>query len=148
MQAFCDKSAGEAGLGEFVQILKYKAAKNKIPLPVVAQRSPSSQLCFGCGYQNKVVKDLAVREWVCPQCGISHHRDVTAARNNLIAGELLASLHTAVPWPVYVPLLEGEVGEGPTDALAVSSLPAVSSAVDCPTALPKYSEVGEEAALP
>ena len=43
-------------------------------LVVVGANYASSQLCTKCGYKNKTVKDLAVREWKCP-CRTIHDRD-------------------------------------------------------------------------
>ena len=45
-----------------------------------------------CGYKNKAVKDLKIREWECPNCHAIHDRDKNAAKNILMAGTYLRAL--------------------------------------------------------
>ena len=39
-----------------------------------------------CGYKNSDVKDLSIRTWICPNCHISHDRDINSAINILQEG--------------------------------------------------------------
>ena len=80
------KSITDASWGTFVNMLTYKAEWNDKKIVKIDRFSPSSQTCNVCGYVNKQIKDLSIREWECPICHTHHDRDVNAAINILRIG--------------------------------------------------------------
>ena len=74
-------SISDAGWGEFIRQLEYKATWYGRLVSKISPYFPSSQMCHDCGFKNPVVKNLAVREWTCPNCGETHDRDENAALN-------------------------------------------------------------------
>ncbi len=75
------KATMDNGYGMFTTMLEYKFAWNGKRLVKVDRWFPSSQICSCCGYQNKNLKDLRIRRWQCPNCGVEHDRDINAAVN-------------------------------------------------------------------
>lgn len=71
---------------ELTRQLGYKAEWNGRMYVKIGRFVPSSQTCSNCGYVNSETKDLSVREWICPNCGAIHDRDVNAAKNILNEG--------------------------------------------------------------
>ena len=80
------KAILDCGWYEFTRQLQYKADWNNRQYIKIDRFSPSSQICNICGYKNLHIKNLSVREWVCPQCGAVHDRDINAAINILNEG--------------------------------------------------------------
>lgn len=80
------KAISDCGWYELTRQLQYKSDWNERQYIKIGRFVPSSQLCSDCGYQNKDTKDLSVREWTCPSCGVVHDRDINAAKNILKEG--------------------------------------------------------------
>ena len=74
------KAISDVGWSEFMRQLEYKAKWYGRTMVRIDRFEPSSKTCHDCGYVLETLT-LDVREWVCPQCGVWHDRDVNAAKN-------------------------------------------------------------------
>lgn len=77
------KAIGEVSWYGFRVQLEYKAEWYGREIIIAPSNYASSQLCSNCGYKNPEVKNLALREWTCPECGVIHDRDINASKNLL-----------------------------------------------------------------
>lgn len=82
------RSISDASWGQFITILSAKAEEAGREC-IKVNPNGTSQACSGCGAIVK--KALSVRQHVCPDCGLSIHRDVNAAINILRLGQSLRS---------------------------------------------------------
>ena len=85
------KAIQEVGFYRFKEVLSDKAFNNGKKVIFIDRFYPSSKTCHNCGYINKELK-LNDREWICPQCGTQHDRDINAAINILEEGERILKL--------------------------------------------------------
>ncbi|NIF23157.1 RNA-guided endonuclease InsQ/TnpB family protein [Candidatus Pantoea multigeneris] len=83
------KSVLDAGWAMLKTQLEYKAIARSVVFEVVNERY-STQACSCCGAISdnspKGRAGLRIRAWTCCECGITHDRDVNAAKNILAAG--------------------------------------------------------------
>lgn len=77
------KAINELSWFEFRSQLEYKAEWYGREIIIAPSNYASSQLCSNCGYKYSEVKNLALRNWICPECGIHHDRDMNASKNLL-----------------------------------------------------------------
>lgn len=74
----------DAAWRTFRQQLEYKAAWYGREVITLSRWFPSSKLCSACGARQDAMP-LSVRVWTC-SCGVTHDRDINAARNIKAAG--------------------------------------------------------------
>ena len=91
------KSVLDAGWSTFRTMLQYKCDDAGSWFEEVNE-AYSTQTCSACDARSgpKGLKELGIREWVCPVCGVAHQRDVNAAKVILARG--LARLAGGIPF--------------------------------------------------
>lgn len=70
----------DMGFYEFRRQLEYKCREFGSHLEIIDRWFPSTKICSNCGFRNDGLT-LKDRDWVCPECGIKHDRDINAAIN-------------------------------------------------------------------
>ena len=80
------KAINDVSWYEFCRQLEYKCLWYDKKFVKIDTHFASSQICSNCGFKNINIKDLSVREWICPECGEYHDRDINAAKNILNEG--------------------------------------------------------------
>ena len=90
------KSISDAGWGEIVRQLAYKALWYGRTFLQLDRWFPGSKTCSSCGH---IVERLPlnIREWDCPKCNAHHNRDVNAAVNHLAAGQAALASNSGGP---------------------------------------------------
>jgi putative transposase len=81
------RSIHAASWSTLTGMIKYKSLWMGRTYHQINRFYPSSKLCSSCNYKLQKL-DLRTREWTCPNCGMSHDRDVNAANNILLAGQM------------------------------------------------------------
>ena len=71
---------GDVSWSTFFTMLDYKCRKYGKTLLKIGRFDPSSKICSKCGYLKRDLT-LSDREWICPDCGTHHDRDINAAIN-------------------------------------------------------------------
>lgn len=101
------RSIADMSFFEFRRQLQYKADLYGSVVVAIDRWHPSSKTCSDCGYKLEKLP-LKIREWVCPECGCVHDRDVNAAVN-IEKYARMAAIGPAGSSPVAVC---GETGSG------------------------------------
>jgi putative transposase len=115
------RSIQDASFGEIRRQLTYKSEWHDKILIAVDRRYASSKTCSKCRHVLDELR-LDVRYWTCPKCGVTHDRDINAARNLLMEGlrqlaarderDLRVDAGAACPEEILVQVLAEEARSG------------------------------------
>ena len=75
------KNYNDVSWNKFVNTLEWKSKFHNCSVVKSDKWFASSQICSHCGFKNESVRNLSVRKWICPSCGVEHSRDHNAAIN-------------------------------------------------------------------
>ena len=89
MKALWGRKVSDLGFADFIDKLKYIAAKKGVKITFIDKWSPSSKTCSVCDFVNEAL-NLRDRNWQCNDCSTVHDRDRNAAINIFRVG---ASTH-------------------------------------------------------
>jgi len=103
-KARASKSALNAGWGMLKTQLQYKGQQAGRSVCIVKENN-TTRVCSTCRALTGPTRMdmLAVRIWVCSECGHTHDRDINAARNILSAGRCPPSIRGNESSPTAVP---------------------------------------------
>ena len=85
MKKLWGRKISDIAFGEFALILQWTCAKYGKTLLKAGRWTPTTKPCSACGHPNENLT-LQDRQWICPDCGSHHDRDLNAAINILQAG--------------------------------------------------------------
>jgi len=88
------KSVHDQAMAQFLRLIAEKAHRQGRTVIKVGRFYPSTQTCSTCQAVTgpKGQAGLGVRHWTCTDCGVTHDRDINAARNILTEGLRLLAL--------------------------------------------------------
>ena len=80
------KQIYDASWQELIRCISYKSKWKNKKFYQIDTSYPSSQICSHCGYKNKELKNLNIRNWECPKCQSENERDINASINIMNEG--------------------------------------------------------------
>ena len=81
-----NKTLSDASFSKLCSLIEWKSKLKGKFYYKINTYYPSSQICSCCGYRNRNLKDLSIREYDCSCCGSHNDRDINASLNILFEG--------------------------------------------------------------
>ena len=81
-----NKTLSDASFSKLCSLIEWKSKLKGKFYYKINTYYPSSQICSCCGYRNRSLKDLSIREYDCSCCGSHNDRDINASLNIMFEG--------------------------------------------------------------